>query len=188
MRINRLIGYLVFFLVDIGICHAQKALTPDESQKMDRFQKLMRKFKYSRNKFRQRRDFSLVDTNAVYLSSYYDETTKKMLYIFMRFFANGAVYSSRSYASEPSPEELAMVNYGRWEMWITRKGEVLVERYIRNSMRHFEYEYGKLNGDRLTFYKYKIGKAPRGKVEHADLGTYRKKPFRFTNHDIPWKW
>lgn len=193
VRIFIAIGLFLQFNLCVEL-RAQRLLSEEElKEKEYSYQPPKKRFMFYKAKHRLKtiKNFHLagIDTNAVYVGidslKFQGDT---ITYGYLRFFSTGEVFISYDYLSFPTEEEFNDLSYGFWEfLKVVNKHEIIMESYVHNTMVHFHYDYMKVLGDTIFFYKYRIGRPIRlGAVEYVNCKFVRH-PVNFTNREITWK-
>ncbi len=126
------------------------------------FKKVRKKYKFafSRRCFQKKIDFSVIDTNSVYISEYEEEyilgnklSAKYSVYKFYRFFGDGIVFLSGPYYSPVDSATFENVTYGSWMCYtMNRKGQLIIEIPKQFEMdRRWNYYYCQVSNDAIKF-------------------------------------
>ena len=167
---------------------AQRVMSDDILEKYESYQRPKSKFKFAKkNKIAELKALTVlpVDTNAVYVSGKFDTYQNDTLYTYYRFFKNGEVFLSHEYKSFPTEQECNDLSYGKWGMYAVKGDELIMEIYVRGFPSIYWYNYAKIEGDKLKFYKRIVGKWDK----HTESINFvkEKKQVKLTNFTINWK-
>lgn len=149
----------------------------------NKFIRAKNKYKYHKQKYLnvlKRKTIWEIDTNSVYVFQHEGK------YKFIRFFSNGVMYESDLYLSEPKGDEFDDLNYGWLNMYTTKKGEVVEEQAIYSDYVRWHYVFGRIEGDKIIWYKYRLGRGIGGAKE-SFYSVYEKKKTKLYNHTVIWK-
>ena len=156
--------YLITCILAISASNnmlAQRAISDDLYKKYYSYQPPKKKFKFE-NKIsdynNQKDNTHSLDTNVIYLVTYFDSIKNDTFFSYSRFFGNGIFFVSDEYLSFPSEKEINDLSYGSYGFYIIKENELIIETYVHGFPSQFWYTYGRFQDDGIYFYKQTIGK------------------------------
>lgn len=96
----------------------------------------------------------LIDTNAIYLCSYYISRRGDSNYYFYRFFRDGVLFRSAPYRGRPGEVEFNDLSYGNWSIYTYQEGDIIEEAYLLGApLQRWHISYYKVlnNGDIVRY-------------------------------------
>lgn len=164
---------------------AQRVMSDDILEKYESYQRPKSKFKFAKKQniaVLKALKVLPIDTNAVYVSSSYQNAP---YYRYTRFFSNGEVFVSHEYKNSPTEQECNDLSYGKWGMYSVKDDELIMEIYMRGFPSRYWYNYIKVEGDKLKYYKSIVGRWDK----HTESTNFveEKKQVNLTNFTINWK-
>lgn len=133
------------------------------------------------------------DTNAIYLCSEFNEVSKDSEFIFVRYFGNGRVYTSRVFYGAPPTEkdynELTTdgpdyLIKGQKHYYDITKDGLLRHEYFVNGYDGYHFIYSKVYPDSIV----DILRKPRGIFTNSTRihGVCIRKKVKLTNFNVDW--
>ena len=182
--------FILFFVIVLlpSEILAQRVMSDDILEKYESYQRPKKKFKFSKKQsIAELKALTVlpVDTSAIYISSVFFSYQNATYYTYTRFFSNGEVFISHEYKSIPTEQECNDLSYGKWGMYAVKGDELIMEIYVRGFPSHYWYNYIKVEGDKLKYYKRIVGKWNKH-TEALNL-VEEKMQVKLTNFTIIWK-